>query len=125
MVEGLNPLGLAYIHVVGGETGGTRNSIAFDYAALRERFDGIWMVNNSYDRQMAIDTVASGRADLVSFGGLFMANPDLVERFRVNGPLNPLMGQETFYGGDAHGYTDYPTLEQGRAAAGLREKSPA
>jgi len=62
---------------------------------------------------------------LVSFGRLFMANPDLVERLRVNGPLNTLMGQETFYGGGAHGYTDYLTLEQSRAVASSREKAPA
>jgi N-ethylmaleimide reductase len=125
VVESLNPLGLAYVHVVEGETGGARDSIAFDYAALRDRFDGVWMVNNGYDRQMAIDAIASGRADLVSFGRLFIANPDLVERFRVNGPLNDLMGQETFYGGGAHGYTDYPTLEQSHAEVGLLEKMPA
>ena len=125
VVEGLNPVGLAYVHVVEGETGGARDSIAFDYAALRNRFDGVWMVNNGYDRQMAIAAVASGRADLVSFGRLFMANPDLVERLRLDAPLNPLMGQETFYGGGAHGYTDYPTLEQSRVAAQSREKAPA
>ncbi len=125
VVEGLNPFGLAYVHVVEGETGGARDSIAFDYAALRNRFDGVWMVNNGYDRQMAIDAVASDRADLVSFGRLFMANPDLVERLRMNGPLNTLMSQETFYGGGAHGYTDYPTLEQSRAAVDFREKLPA
>jgi len=112
VVEGLNAFGLAYMHIVEGETGGARNSIAFDYAALHDRFDGVWMVNNGYDRHMAIDAVASGRADLVSFGRLFMANPDLVERLRLNAPLNRLMGPETFYGGGAHGYTDYPTLEQ-------------
>ena len=83
------------------------------------------MVNNGYDRQMAVDAVASGRADLVSFGRLFIANPDLVERLRTNAPLNKLMGQETFYGGGAHGYTDYPTLDQSRAAAGIRHKTPA
>jgi hypothetical protein len=66
------------------------------------------MVNNGYDRQMAIDAVVSGYADLVSFGRLFIANPDLVERLEENLPLNKLMGQETFYGGGAHGYTDYP-----------------
>jgi N-ethylmaleimide reductase len=125
VVEGLNPLGLAYLHIVEGETGGARDSIAFDYAALRDRFDGVWMVNNGYDRQMAIDAVASGRADLVSFGRLFMANPDLVERLRLNAPLNHLMGQETFYGGSARGYTDYPTLEPGDATNGFREKRPA
>ena len=125
VVEGLNPLGLAYLHVVEGETGGARDSIPFDYAILRSRFDGVWMVNNGYDRQMAIDAVASGRADLVSFGRLFIANPDLVERLRENVPLNKLMGQETFYGGGAHGYTDYPSLEQSRAARRVGEKTPA
>ena len=125
LIEGLNPLGLAYVHVVEGETGGARDSIPFDYAALRERFDGCWMVNNGYDRHMAVEAIASGRADLVSFGRLFISNPDLVERLQVNGPLNTLMGQETFYGGGTHGYTDYPTLEQSRATASLREKTPA
>ena len=112
VVEGLSPVGLAYVHVVEGETGGARENIPFDYAALRDRFDGVWMVNNGYDRQMAIDAVSCGYADLVSFGRLFMANPDLVERLKLNAPLNNLMGQETFYGGGAHGYTDYPTLKQ-------------
>jgi N-ethylmaleimide reductase len=111
VVEGLNPLGLAYVHIVEGETGGHRDSIAFDYEALSERFDGAWMVNNGYDLKMAIDEVASGRADFVSFGRPFIANPDLVERLRKNSPLNTLLGPETFYGGGAQGYTDYPTLE--------------
>jgi N-ethylmaleimide reductase len=81
------------------------------------------MVNNGYDRQMAIDAVASGRADLVSFGRPFIANPDLVERLSANAPLNKLMGQETFYGGGAHGYTDYPTLEPARVEAPIDEKA--
>ena len=125
VVGTLNPLGLAYMHVVEGETGGARDSIAFDYAALRDRFDGVWMVNNGYDRQMAIDSVASGRADLVSFGRLFIANPDLVERLSTNAPLNRLMEQGTFYGGGAHGYTDYSTLKQSRATIRVEEKAPA
>ncbi len=83
------------------------------------------MVNNGYDRKMAIDAVASGRADLASFGRLFIANPDLVERLRENAPLNPLMGQETVYGGGAHGYTDYPTLEQSRAATEVVDMAAA
>ncbi|MGH6908948.1 MAG: alkene reductase, partial [Phenylobacterium sp.] len=81
-------------------------------AALRDRFDGVWMVNNGYDRQMALDAVSSGRADLVSFGRLFIANPDLVRRLREDAPLNPLQDRETFYGGDARGYIDYPTLDE-------------
>jgi N-ethylmaleimide reductase len=112
VVDGLNPLGLAYLHVVEGATGGDRNNEPFDYAALRERFEGVWMVNNGYDRTMALDAVASGRADLVSFGRAFIANPDLVRRLREDAPLNPLLDRETFYGGGAHGYIDYPTLDE-------------
>jgi N-ethylmaleimide reductase len=112
VVDGLNPLGLAYIHVVEGATGGDRDNEPFDYAALRDRFDGAWMVNNGYDRAMALDAVASGRADLVSFGRAFIANPDLVRRLREDAPLNPPLDRETFYGGGAHGYIDYPTLDQ-------------
>ena len=124
VVEALNPLGLAYVHVVEGETGGARDSIPFDYAALRARFDGVWMVNNGYDRQMAMEAVASGRADLVSFGRMFVANPDLVARLSKDGPLNPLMGQETLYGGGSHGYTDYPTLAESQPASCCCAKKP-
>ena len=112
VVDQLNPIGLAYLHVVEGDTGGARDNLPFDYAALSERFDGTWMVNNGYDRTMAIEAVASGRADLVSFGRAFLANPDLVERLRYDAALNPMMDAATVYGGGAHGYTDYPTLLQ-------------
>jgi len=125
VVEGLGRLGLAYLHVVEGETGGARDSIPFDYAALRDRFDGVWMVNNGYDRQMAIEAVMSGRADLVSFGRLFIANPDLPLRLKEDAALNALMGAETFYGGGAHGYTDYPAMERGRVATRMGEKALA
>jgi N-ethylmaleimide reductase len=117
VVSTLDRLGLAYIHVVEGETGGARDSLPFDFSALRNRFHGVWIANNGYDRAMAIAEIASGRADLVSFGRLFIANPDLVARLREDAPLNPLMGHETFYGGGPHGYTDYPTLNETAEAA--------
>jgi N-ethylmaleimide reductase len=117
VVENLSLLHLAYMHVVEGETGGARDSIPFDYDALRQRFDGVWMVNNDYKREMAIDAVSSGHADLVSFGRLFLANPDLVERLSSNSALNSLMDPKTFYGGGVHGYIDYPTLEQSQGVS--------
>ena len=116
VVEGLDLFGLAYVHVVEGATGGARDFAPFDYAALRDRFDGAWMANNGYDRQMAIDAIAGASADLVSFGRLFIANPDLVARFKTSAPLNPPMASETLYGGGAHGYTDYPTMASPTAA---------
>jgi N-ethylmaleimide reductase len=114
LAERLAPLGLAYLHVVEGETGGAREpedaEHPFDYAALRERFGGVWMVNNGYGREDAERAVAGGRADLVAFGRPFISNPDLVRRLREGAALNP-PDEKTFYGGGAEGYTDYPTLD--------------
>ena len=97
--------------MVEGETGGARDGIPFDYAALPDRFDGAWMVNNGYDCRMAIDAVASRRADLVALGHPFVANSDLVARLAEDAPLNATMDPSTFYG-VAHGYTDCLTLER-------------
>jgi N-ethylmaleimide reductase len=116
LVDRLAPLGLAYIHIIEGETGGARvppDSPRFDYAALRGRFPGPWMVNNGYSRDDAMVAVESGRADAVAFGRPFIGNPDLVRRLRENAPLNALHS-DSFYGGGAEGYIDYPTLDTAR-----------
>ncbi len=107
----LAPLRLAFIEVVEGQTAGARDYAPFDYAALRRRFDGAWMVNNGYQRPMALEAVASGAADLVSFGRPFISNPDLVRRLHDDAPLSA-SDAGTFYGGGAKGYIDYPTLDQ-------------
>jgi N-ethylmaleimide reductase len=110
LVEALSQRGLAYIHVIEGATGGPRDNVSFDFAGLRKGFGGAYIANNAYTRDLAIETLRAGRADLIAFGKLFISNPDLVERLRENAPLNA-PHQETFYGGDEEGYTDYPTLE--------------
>ncbi|HJV63781.1 MAG TPA: alkene reductase [Albitalea sp.] len=115
VIDVLVPLKPAFVHVVEGATGGARDVAPFDFEALRQRFKrahpgGAWMVNNGYDRRMALDVVAAGRADLVAFGRPFISNPDLVQRLRIDAPLNPPR-QALFYGGGAEGYIDYPTLE--------------
>ena len=112
VVEQLAPLGLAFLHVIEGETGGTRapEGKAFDYEALHRAYPGAWLVNNGYTRDLALQTVADGKADLVAFGRPFISNPDLVRRLRENAPLNKLQADK-LYGGGAEGYTDYPTLE--------------
>ena len=111
----LAPLKLAFVHVIEGATGGARDVAPFDYAALRRAYKqahpgGAWIVNNGYDRAMALDAVARGEADLVAFGRPYIANPDLVRRLRDDLPL-ALPDTTTFYGGGARGYTDYPALE--------------
>jgi N-ethylmaleimide reductase len=119
LVDQLAPLGLAYLHVVEGETGGAREptdaAVPFDYQALRERFGGCWMVNNGYDRDLAEQAVTDGRADLIAFGRPFIGNPDLVRRLWENAPLNDLQ-EDKLYGGGAAGYTDYPTLDETRSS---------
>ncbi len=115
VVRELGKLGLAYVHVIEGATGGPRElpDRPFDYAELRNAYraaggKGAWMVNNGYDRALAEAALANG-ADMVAFGRPFISNPDLVERLKQNAPLNEL-NRDTLYGGGAKGYTDYPTL---------------
>ncbi len=108
VADRLAPLGLMYVHVVEGQTGGARDIAAFDYTELRRRIGAPWMVNNGYSAAMAETAVAEGRADLVAFGRPFIANPDLGLRLRAGHPWNPLQGDK-LYGGGAAGYTDYPT----------------
>ena len=109
LVAKLSERGIAYIHVIEGQAGGPRDYAPFDYVVLRKSFSGAYIANNGYTRELAIEALREKHADLIAFGKLFIANPDLVERFRRNAPLNTPQ-QETFYGGDAHGYTDYPAL---------------
>lgn len=116
----LAPLGLAYLHVIEGQTGGARDfqqgPAPFDYAALRRAYLGAggsaaWMVNNGYDAALAQQALDGG-ADLVAFGKGFIANPDLTRRLRQGGPFNEA-DRATFYGGGTQsdkGYTDYPAL---------------
>lgn len=108
LIQRLNSYGLAYLHMVEGETGGARDG---DFEALRKLYTGTYMANNGYDRETALARTASGEADLVAFGRHFIANPDLVDRLAADAPLNE-GNPETFYGGGDEGYTDYPVLEQ-------------
>ena len=112
VVEQLAPLGLAFLHIIEGETGGPREpeGKAFDYEALHRAYPGAWLVNNGYTRDLALQTIADGKADLIAFGRPFISNPDLVRRLRENAPLNELR-DDKLYGGGAEGYTDYPALE--------------
>jgi len=111
----LAKLGLAYVHVIEGATGGPRDipERPFDYAAAKAAYreaggQGAWMVNNGYDKVLAQKALDDG-ADLVAFGKAFISNPDLVRRLREDAPLNA-WDKNTFYGGGAKGFIDYPAL---------------
>jgi len=101
---------IGYLHLVEGQTGGPRElPPGADIQKLRRHFKGVYLANNGYDRRSAIKAVEAGEADLIAFGRMFIANPDLPSRLRRDAPLNEPR-QATFYGGGAEGYTDYPTL---------------
>jgi N-ethylmaleimide reductase len=114
--EKLGKLGLAYLHLaglVGAEAPESREHRMAQL--LRERFGGTLMLNGGFTRETGEAAVASSLADFVSFGSLFLANPDLPERFAESAPLNS-PDRSTFYGGDHRGYIDYPTREAVAAA---------
>ena len=109
----LNRFPLAYLHVVEMDP---TNPVDFCGALnhttkkVREIYKGTYMTNGGYDRDNAELVLEAGDADLVSFGRLFLANPDLPERFKKGASLNE-PDETTFYGGDEQGYTDYPFLD--------------
>ncbi len=109
IVDQLSALGIVYLHVVEGATGGPRDVAPFDFDGLRRRFAGAYMANNGYDLDLANAHLAEGKADLFAFGRAFISNPDLVERLKTGAPLNAL-NPATLYGGGAEGYIDYPAL---------------
>ncbi|MCB4812136.1 alkene reductase, partial [Methylovorus menthalis] len=82
----------------------------FDFNVLRKHFKGPYIANLAYDKAKGNAAIASGHADAIAYGVPFLANPDLVERFRQDAALNT-PDQASFYGGTEKGYTDYPTLQ--------------
>jgi N-ethylmaleimide reductase len=103
----LRPFGLAYLHVMERDVHGSE--LPFDFGELRRRFNGRYMASGGYDKQRANAAIAASRADCVAFGTSYIANPDLVERYAHDAPLN-VANPSTFYGGREEGYTDYPAL---------------
>lgn len=77
---------------------------------LKKAFGGVYIANEAFTLETAERALAAGEADAVAFGKLFIANPDLPERFRRHAPLNTPQ-PETFYAKGPQGYTDYPFLE--------------
>lgn len=109
----VNRLRLAYLHVVEAVEAdfghGGPGYEPVPTSLFRPQFRGPLIVNGGFTQARAEEYLAAGRADAISFGSAFLANPDLVERFRRNAPLNT-PDPSTFYGGTEKGYTDYPAL---------------
>lgn len=113
VLEALNPYGLAYIHLMepSEQDLATRDVLNPVALLFRPIYKGTLITNGGYTKETGNNVLMAANADLVSFGRLFIANPDLPERFAVNAPLNTA-NPKTFYGmGADHaevGYTDYP-----------------
>jgi N-ethylmaleimide reductase len=106
----LNRFKLAYAHLIVSTEDDLRHGAApVPLAALRQEFQGPFIVANGFNRATATQALAEDLADAVAFGRLFIANPDLPERFRLNAALNA-PDESTFYGGAEEGYTNYPAL---------------
>ncbi|MEL7472403.1 MAG: alkene reductase [Planctomycetota bacterium] len=118
LAEKLGELGVAFIHVV-EEFGPSSRDDALEEAAraIRTRYKAAspagsnpaYLGNGGYDADLARQRIGDGLADAITFGKLFISNPDLPERMQQNGPYNE-WDQSTFYGGDEKGYTDYAPL---------------
>jgi N-ethylmaleimide reductase len=110
-VAQLDPLGLAYLHLVDpvGESPFDNPEVPRLAPRLRPLFRGPLIIAGGLDRESAVRQISDGQADLVAFGIPFISNPDLPERLRLDAPLSRA-DRATFYGGDARGYTDYPAL---------------
>ena len=106
----LSNLELGYLHMI--ERVGAYMQVAPDArfaSVIREIFKGTFILNGGYDAEKGNEAIRKGEADLISYGTLFLANPDLPDRFRRNAPLNA-PDIKTFYVGEERGYIDYPTL---------------
>jgi 2,4-dienoyl-CoA reductase-like NADH-dependent reductase (Old Yellow Enzyme family) len=77
--------------------------------ALKKAFGGSLIANEQFTKESATQLLQQGVADAIAFGKAYIANPDLVARFRRNAPLNEL-DTETLYASGPKGYTDYPAL---------------
>lgn len=114
----LDPLGLAYLHVMDGLAFGFHElGEPMTLAEFREVYHGTLIGNCGYDQDSAERAIAAGHADLIAIGRPFISNPDLVERFRNGWPLAEPADVATWYNdGGAVGYTDFPTWPESESA---------
>ncbi|KAB2616852.1 12-oxophytodienoate reductase 2-like [Pyrus ussuriensis x Pyrus communis] len=113
LANSLNKYGIVYCHMVEPrmKTIGEKSDCPHSLVPMRKAFNGIFIAAGGYDKEEGNNGVAEGRADLIAYGRIFLANPDLPKRFELNAPLNKY-NRETFYASEPLiGYTDYPFLE--------------
>jgi N-ethylmaleimide reductase len=115
VLQQLDNRGVAYVHMIEprATSAGGNDAVANDAPSTSQlfkgAFKGVFISAGGYDAHNAAQSVETGTVDAIAFGRAFIANPDLPERIKTGAPLNKY-DRATFYGGDAKGYTDYPSL---------------
>lgn len=110
VAEQLNRFDLAYLHIVNVMSADARHGAkSVPLNLLRDAYKGVLVACGEYGKDRAMEAVKDGACDAIAFGRPYISNPDLVERFRADAPLNE-PDEATFYGGNEKGYTDYKTL---------------
>ena len=125
LLDAVAPAGIAYLHLVYADAADPL------FTVLRDRWETALIANPVLGRDLPLpadggrsraEALLEAGADLIALGRPFLANPDLVERFRTGAPINPVREDVSMYGGDETGYLDYPTISgrtrSGRAAVG-------
>jgi N-ethylmaleimide reductase len=112
VIGALSSFNMAYLHLrdAAGDVSGIPNMVANVTEHFRDVYQGTLIANTGYDRETGNQAIRSGKADLVAYGVPYIANPDLVERFRVSAELAEA-DKNTFYMGGGKGYIDYPSLQ--------------
>jgi len=111
VIRELNERNLAYLHIGFEETPATKINW---HGKLRPLYRGVYLANGGFNKEAGAKLLSGGGADAIVYGKLFLANPDLPERFKRDAPLNQ-PDQSTFYAQGERGYIDYPTFERASA----------
>ncbi len=112
-IEMLEEIGIAYVHIAEADSDSyevSRMRVSFR-ESLRQAFSGTIICTGLYDKEKAQHALKNNWADMIGFGRPFIANPDLPYRLRYDLPLTET-DRDTFYGGGARGYTDYPSASK-------------
>ncbi|CAI5506493.1 unnamed protein product [Closterium sp. Naga37s-1] len=114
MVEAVNGLGLAYVHFIDARVRGNDDiaTVKETLEPFRKAFKGPFIAAGGYKRESGMAAIESGAADLITYGRLFLANPDLPKRFELNAPLNAYDRSTFFIPDQVKGYIDYPFLDE-------------
>jgi N-ethylmaleimide reductase len=117
LAQELNKIGIVYLHLFDqGLFESPQVPVALKQT-IRDAFKNTILYTGGYDLVRAHGELTEGLADLVGFGRPFINNPDLVDRFRKNYPINPILDFSTFYTPGEKGYTDYRVYEEEAVSA--------